>query len=646
MSLGRNTRALRNRHFVLIDVICIICSAIISFAIRFETLNLRPELSGVIAYTILALLLKPPIFLAAGMYMRYWINAGASELLLSAMACAVTGAVMTGVVLVGSVIMPPAQWPIPRSIPLIDALLMGALVIGNRFSLRAYYHLLSRRKLHQPATIRSAKRTLIIGAGYSGTLVLNAIERDPDQMAAIGFLDDDPLKIGTYVRGTRVLGRLADLPEIVKAHRVQIVVIAMPSAPGTVIRNITLACQGLGVEYRTIPALSGLLNGKVTISALRRVEIDDLLRRAPIQLDTADIDVRLRGRCVMITGAGGSIGAELTMQIAACAPSRLLLAGHGENSLFAVEQKLKGEFCDLPYTLLLADVRDAHRMANIFAEWKPQVVFHAAAHKHVPMLEGNVSEAIANNVISTAVLIDLCEQYDVERMVLISTDKAVKPTNVMGMSKRVAELLMMNAARKHPGRFAAVRFGNVLGSRGSVIPIFERQIAAGGPLTITDAQMTRYFMSIPEATLLVLKASALCGVGSLFVLNMGDPVRIVDMAHDIIRLSGLIPERDIKITTVGMRPGEKMHEELFWDYETHVPVEGGAIFSVQLSDAHYERLLADVPSRVEALIRAARAYDEAAVRQQMQALVFTQPATERTNGKVLEGNEREPSAHH
>jgi FlaA1/EpsC-like NDP-sugar epimerase len=230
--------------------------------------------------------------------------------------------------------------------------------------------------------------------------------------------------------------------------------------------------------------------------------------------------------------------------------------------------------------------------------------------------------------------------------VLISTDKAVNPTNVMGMSKRVAELLMMSAARKHPGRFAAVRFGNVLGSRGSVIPIFERQIAAGGPLTITDAQMTRYFMSIPEATLLVLKASALNGVGSLFVLNMGDPVRIVDMAHDVIRLSGLIPERDIKITTVGVRPGEKMHEELFWDYETHVPVEGGAIFSVQLSDAYYERLLADVPSRVEALIRAARAYDEAAVRQQMQALVFTQPATERTNGKVLEGHERESSGHH
>lgn len=627
MSVYRGRLALRNRHYVVIDLVCFALAAVASYAIRFERVDAFAYEEGAAFFLLLVLLIKPLVFFAWGMYQRYWFDAGASELILSAGASVLSGVLLTALVFSVALILTERYWNVPRSIPIIDTLVTLALVVGNRFFVRAYNHMAMRRKSKRPSATGRAKRALIIGAGMSGTQVLNALGHDPGKLILVGFLDDDPAKVGTLVRGVRVLGKLSDIQHIVREYDVKIVVIAMPSAPGAVIRRLMHDCQELRIEYHTMPGVLDVLNGSITVGELRRVSLADLLRRPPIRLDTSDIRAKLAGRCVLITGAGGSIGSELVRQIMSYCPSRMLLVGHGENSLFALESQLKDERCPVPYHLLLADVRDAKRMEHIFAEWRPQFVFHAAAHKHVPMLESNLVEAVSNNVISTSVLIDLCDQYAVERMVLISTDKAVKPTNVMGMSKRAAELLMIAASARKPGRYAVVRFGNVLGSRGSVVPTFERQIANGGPVTITSDKMTRFFMSIPEATQLVLKAGALNGIGTLFVLNMGEPVPIIEMAKDMVRLSGLVPYQDVDIKVTGMRPGEKLYEELFWDEEHHVPVEQGAIFVVQNGHS-----APGIEAQIAGLIAAVRAYDEDGVRDRLEKLVFPGVGRERPHG--------------
>ncbi|MCC7207321.1 MAG: polysaccharide biosynthesis protein [Anaerolineae bacterium] len=633
MSVYNGRLALRNRHYVVIDLVCFVFAAAASFAIRFERVDAFTVEQGAALFLLLVVLIKPLVFFSWGMYQRYWFDAGASELILSASASVLSGLLLTALVFAGTMILREPELSIPRSIPIIDTLVTLTLVVGNRFSVRAYNHMILRRRSTRPSAASRAKRALIIGAGMSGTQVLNALGHEPGRLTAVGFLDDDPAKEGTLVRGVRVLGKLSDIQRTVREYEVKVVVIAMPSAPGAVIRRLMHDCQEMRIEYHIMPGVFNVLSGNspATIGELRRVSLADLLRRQPICLDTSDIHAKLAGRCVLITGAGGSIGSELVRQIMGYGPARLLLVGHGENSLFALESQLKEEKCAVPYHLLLADVRDAKRMERIFEQWRPQFIFHAAAHKHVPMLENNLVEAVSNNVISTSVLISLCERYDAERMVLISTDKAVKPTNVMGMSKRAAELLMLSASAHKPGRYAVVRFGNVLGSRGSVVPTFERQIAVGGPITVTSEKMTRFFMSIPEATQLVLKAAALNGIGTLFVLNMGEPVPIIEMAKDLVRLSGLVPYEDVDIKVTGLRPGEKLYEELFWDDEHHVPVEQGAIFVVKNGD-HVNGRGAALSAEIEALIGAARSYDEDGVRTRLERIVFTGTTHERSNG--------------
>src|SRR5579871_3317119 len=369
---------------------------------------------------------------------------------------------------------------VPRSIPFIDFLISSALVSISRFSLRAYHHTYLSRAYRRNASRQEARQALIIGAGQTGLQVFDVLTQAASPVIPVGYLDDDPAKLGTVVHGLKVLGKISDLDGVVRDYHISLVIIAMPSAPGKVIREIALTCQHIGVEHQIVPGVYELVTGKVSVNTLRPVSIDDLLRREPIDLDMADIQGLLRGRCVLVTGAGGSIGSELSRQIARCQPARLLLLGHGENSLFSIENRIKAEFPGLSYQTLLVDVQDMKGLRAVFERWQPEVVFHAAAHKHVPMLESNVTAAIENNVRGTCNLVELCNRYSAERMILISTDKAVRPTSIMGMSKRVAELVMLNAALEHPGRFAAVRFGNVLGSRGSVVPIFQEQIAAGG----------------------------------------------------------------------------------------------------------------------------------------------------------------------
>ncbi len=601
----------RNRHFLALDILAILITTIASYVVRFETFQLDNDLwQGIVLYLSIAIPIRLGVFYLHGMYARYWAAAGQTELLSVASACAFSSFIILSVVLLFTSFYATGGQFIPRSIPFIEAALNAIVVVAMRFSLRLYYSY-HKRRANGNAQQHS---TLIVGAGQTGIQVLDALQQKGDFLVA-GFLDDDPNKIGTLVRGVRVLGSTKELGQHVLAWHVKRVIIAIPSASGKIIRHLADQCRHIGIEPQIMPGMYELALGKFSANNLRPIQIDDLLRRVPIHLEVTDIQQQLAGKCVLITGAGGSIGMELVRQVARWQPAALILVGHGENSLFAISQRLRNEFPQVVHHVVLADVRDKVTLQKVFAAHRPHILFHAAAHKHVPMLETNVLEALSNNVLGTKTLIELCNEFSVQRMVMLSTDKAVNPTSVMGMSKRAAELLMLHAAQQHPQRFAVVRFGNVLGSRGSVVPIFQQQIAKGGPITLTSFAMQRFFMSIPEAALLVLKASVLIESGPLFVLNMGEPVRVLDLACDLIRLSGLTPDQDIEIVEIGVRAGEKLNEELFWAYEQQTLIEAAAVFSVNFEDQYGWRFVADSAENVLQLLQSAQTLPESEARQ-------------------------------
>jgi FlaA1/EpsC-like NDP-sugar epimerase len=379
----------------------------------------------------------------------------------------------------------------------------------------------------------------------------------------VGFLDDDPDKLGLRIHGLPVLGALADLPRCVQEHRIQQVLIAMPAAPGAAVRRVVELAQDAAVEIRTLPGYYELIGGQVSVQRARPVQLEDLLRRAPTPLDLKGVAGYLTNGVVLVVGAGGSIGSEICRQVARFGPSRLLLMGHGEDSLYRIERELRATLPGVECLPLLGTVRERGKLQWLLSQYKPQVIFHAAAYKHVPLMESNQDEAVLNNVVGTRNLLLAAEAEGVPNLVFISSDKAVEPANVMGATKRVGELLVRCAARRSGRPYVVVRFGNVLGSRGSVVPLFQEQIDTGGPVTITHPEVTRYFMTIPEAVRLVLQAGALGKGGEVFVLDMGEPVRIYDLACDLIHLHGYEPERDIPIVFIGLRPGEKLHEKLY-----------------------------------------------------------------------------------
>src|SRR5207249_553148 len=389
----------------------------------------------------------------------------------------------------------------------------------------------------------------------------------------IGFVDDDPSKQNHMLLELPIMGTLSAIKPIVEQHGVSELIIAMPSAHGDVVRKVVRAGLDCGIPTLTVPSLPELITAKTNGTSLREVEIQDLLRREPVETDLAAVAELATGETVLITGAGGSIGAELCRQIARLAPSRLVVLGHGENSIFDVLHELTADFPDIAMMPVIADVRDRKRVAATFRVYKPHAVFHAAAHKHVPLMEENVIEAITNNVFGTLNMVDAALEAGCEHFVLISTDKAVRPTSVMGATKRIAELIVQRAATKHERNFVSVRFGNVLGSRGSVVPTFLRQIRSGGPVTVTHPEMRRFFMTIPEAMQLVLQAGSLGVGGELFMLDMGEPVKVLDLARDMIGLSGLEEGSDIDIEFTGIRPGEKLYEEMFFNHEIAEPTE-------------------------------------------------------------------------
>lgn len=552
---------MRNRHFLLLDLLLLAPLPYLVVALRFETFHWPPELlQTVTVYAAFALAARLAAAQVTGLYRCMWKYASMVELERLVYA-GVLAAVMTafaGAVAIKWLGLSPTR--MPYSTLVWDAMSAAFLLAMPRLATRMVGQ--GRRG---PAV--GAKRTILIGAGAYGQTVLRELRLARLPIAPVGFLDDDPDKRGSLLGGVPVLGRVATLTGMIMVHRVDEVIITIAAPTGTMVRGVMQACASAGVPLRIMPPVGDLISGRVLVQALRNVEIGDLLRREPVRVDCEAVQRLASGRCVLVTGAGGSIGSELCRQIGALGPSKIVALDHSENQVYDIDQELRERFPGVEIVGVIADIRSGDRLRYVFEQHKPFAVFHAAAHKHVPLMEGNVYEAVSNNIIGTRNVVDAALDFDTQHFVLISTDKAVRPTSVMGATKRVAELVVRQAAAVSGRNFVAVRFGNVLGSRGSVIPNFMRQIRAGGPVTVTHPEMKRYFMTIPEAVQLVLQAGTLGNGGELFVLDMGEQVRIVDLARDLIRLSGLEEGVDIDIAITGIRPGEKLYEELSYSHE-------------------------------------------------------------------------------
>jgi FlaA1/EpsC-like NDP-sugar epimerase len=589
---------IRNRYILLGDLFCIIIGVLGSYAMRLD-LGAAFQLYFLTACIMIgvSLVIKPLIYTYFGLYRRMWVYASIQELkiiLLAVSAASIlVSATMMGLFGLG------AFSSFPRSVLVIDWTLSLLLVGGLRVAIRvvAESRLMNGKGGKQVAN----SNILIVGAGDAGALVVKEMQKNPKlHQKPVGLLDDNPAKQKQQLYGVPVVGTLNDLPKLLDRYHVNEVIIAIPSAPGRVVRLVTDVCRLKGIPSHTMPGIYELLGGKVNISRLRDVDITDLLRRQPAKINDELVGETLGGKKILVTGAGGSIGRELCRQIARWEPSELLMLGHGENSIFEALLDLQESFPNLKMRPLIADIRDLNRIEHLFETHKPQVVFHAAAHKHVPLMEANVEEAISNNVLGTQQVVEAAIANGVERFVMISTDKAIHPANVMGATKRIAEMIVLDAAQRTGKPFTVVRFGNVLGSRGSVVPLFKRQIARGGPITITHPDMKRYFMTIPEAVYLVLQAASMGQGGEEFLLNMGEQVRILDLAEDLIRLSGLEPGKDIEIVFTGIRPGEKLSEELWDEGQVFVPTQHPDIVKLDTNENLAGEKLSNV---VEELIR-------------------------------------------
>jgi len=571
---------IRNLYMLLVDILLTVAAVMGAFALRLDTL-FRLYLPVAYWMIVICLLVKPAIYYIFGLYRRLWAYASMSELKLISLSVTVASAVVTTIVMV----LDASQLlNVPRLVLPIDWLLSMVFIGGFRFSLRL---IAEARNTNAKPLPRNARRVLVVGAGDAGALVVREMQRNPQLgLHPVGYLDDDSTKQRHQIHGVPVVGKLTDLGRALDRRRVDEVIIAIPSAGGKVVRMVADICRLKGVPFRTMPGLFELIGGKVSVNRLREVDITDLLQREPAQIQNELVGAALTGKRVLVTGAGGSIGREICRQIARWEPQMLILLGHGENSIFEAMLELQEDFPALPLQPVIADIRDQPRLESIFNSFRPQVVFHTAAHKHVPLMEANVEEAISNNVVGTRNVCQAVSAANTERLVLISTDKAVRPANVMGATKRIAEMIVLDAAHRTGRAFSVVRFGNVLGSRGSVVPLFKRQIAHGGPITITHPDMKRYFMTIPEAVHLVLQASAMGQGGEVFLLNMGQQIRILDLAEDLIRLSGLEPGKDIDIVFTGIRPGEKLSEDLWEEGTEYQKTAHPDIFRVEAEESN------------------------------------------------------------
>jgi FlaA1/EpsC-like NDP-sugar epimerase len=558
---------LRNRHLFLADIVFLSLSPVLAVFLRTESFEAVAALAAPLGiYTAMSLVLKMSVFHSLRFYNRYWRYASVDEMVVLALGTLSSWSMCVAATF--GVLMPMGVVPsaFPASLPFIDGIVTIIVVGGARVAVRMLYTYSER----DGAAIDS-KKILIVGAGLTGSMIVKELRAKPQlAMKPVAFVDDAPAKQQMMIHGVPVMGPLNRIPDVVKERNIDEVIIAMPTVSGKIIRDIVEQCAALNVRSKTIPGIFNILSGSA-VAQLRDVDIDDLLRREIVHIDEHNVARFIRGARIMVTGAGGSIGSELCRQIAKYRPSEIVMLGHGENSIFQIANEMKTKHGPIAeavvYSTVIADIRDRGRMMQVLDKHRPQIVFHAAAHKHVGLMENNISDAVTNNVMGTKTLIELAALFGIEKFVMISSDKAVNPMCVMGVTKRIAELVVRDAAVRKHKPFVIVRFGNVLGSRGSIVPILKNQINAGGPVTVTHPDVTRFFMTIPEAVQLVLQAGAMGTCGETFVLDMGEPVKIVDLARDLIRLSGLTEGRDIDIVFTGLKGGEKMHEELFYTSE-------------------------------------------------------------------------------
>ncbi len=538
---------------VSVDSLIVVFSIYFGYWLLVSTTNMFPtaiivsSIALFIAHHVFAHLFK--------LYKRVWQYASIQELL------AIFAAVSLSVAAVGVIQLIGYQTVFARTL-LVTWMLHILLIGASRFSWRMYRDAKMKGN-------KDKKRTLIIGAGNGGSLVARQLmNSERSELYPVAFIDDDFTKQNLEIMSIPVIGRTKDIGEVVKSKNIEHVIIAIPSMTKSELNQIFTECSKTKVKTQIMPSVEDIMSGRVSVNQIRDVQVEDLLGREPVELDTKQIGQKLTGSTVLVTGAGGSIGSEICRQVCAFEPEKLILVGHGENSIYSIEMELKGTFPHVQLETEIADVQDAIRMKSVMKKYYPNVVYHAAAHKHVPLMEKNPHEAVKNNVIGTKNTAVAADEAGVASFVMVSTDKAVNPTSVMGATKRIAEMVVQHMDMVSETKFVAVRFGNVLGSRGSVIPLFKKQIEAGGPVTVTDPEMTRYFMTIPEASRLVLQAGSLAEGGEVFVLDMGEPVKIVDLAKNLIRLSGF-SEDEIEIKYSGMRPGEKLFEELLGKDEVH-----------------------------------------------------------------------------
>lgn len=616
-------RTLRVIFLALVDLVVIQFSAFMALLARFDfsytQLHESMFLDALLRYAPWFTVLTVLIFIPFKLYSSLWEFASVDELLhilLAAMAVAVLQFAAIVLNLVN----------LPLSFPMLNAMFLAVLTVLFRFSYRMARSIARRRSRRGVQA-----RTMLIGAGSAGMQTLREFETSENSKNhVVCIIDDDPQKTGRYLNNVKIVGTRRDIAKAAQDYRVEEIVFAIPAAPTQQRKQILKLCQETGCKLKILPGISQLANGEVKVQKIRDVDVLDLLGRDSVQVDLSQIAEYLSGKTVLVTGGGGSIGSELCRQIAGHRPKRLVIFDIYENNAYDIQQELRRTHPGLELITLIGSVRDTERVNMLFETYRPEIVFHAAAHKHVPLMEDSPNEAIKNNVFGTYHVARAADRYGTKTFVLISTDKAVNPTNVMGASKRICEMIVQTMANRSATKFVAVRFGNVLGSNGSVIPLFKRQIAEGGPVTVTHPDIIRYFMTIPEAVQLVLQAGAYANRGEIFVLDMGEPVRIDDLARNLIRLSGFTPDEDIEIRYTGLRPGEKLFEEMLMDEEGLRETANKLIHigqPIRISEEHFLEQLAQLETaceqnspQIRALIaRIVPTYHRAAVTQTVQA---------------------------
>lgn len=604
---------IRQIGLVLLDFVIIQVSTIGALWVRcdFHFSEIDPMfIESLFSYWWINIVCTIIIFGMFHMYTSLWRFASVVELVYT-----------VGAVLVSTIVqvigMKWMDLPVPRSYPFLYAFLLLVLTVGFRFSYR-FGRITLHNVIDNLKQIGKRKtRVMVVGAGAAGYMIVREMKNSKHlHKKLVCIIDDDPAKVGTFLQGVRIAGKKEQIPRFVEEYNIDEIIIAIPTLKKEAKDELLEICNSTACHILILPGIYQLVNEEVSVSMLREVEIDDLLGREPVKMDQEDVKHFIKDRTVLVTGGGGSIGSELCRQIVAYEPEKLIIFDIAENTTYDLQQELKRKYPEFTPVVLIGSVRNKERVDSVFATYHPDIVFHAAAHKHVPLMEDSPNEAIKNNVFGTWNVAEACDHYGTKKMVLISTDKAVRPTNIMGASKRLCELIVQAFAQFSKTEYAAVRFGNVLGSDGSVIPLFKKQIAEGGPVTVTHPDIIRYFMTIPEAVNLVLQCGALANGGEVFILDMGKPVKIVDLAEKMIRLSGLKPGEDIEIKFTGLRPGEKLYEELLINEANLKKTTKDRIFVVRQSGVNGRRLCADIQLLIDSAFK-----EDPNIRKKVQKLV-------------------------